>query len=47
MMRHLQVSLMIGMLSLLLTACSEEAQPYEEFNETISTPREVGEIQTH
>ena len=31
----------------LLTACSQEAQPYEEQNESIKNSSEQGYIQTH
>ncbi len=36
-----------GLLALLLTACSEEAQPYEEINASISISQDQGHIQTH
>lgn len=37
----------LGLLILILTACSQEAQPYEEVNSTISTSPEKGHIDTH
>ncbi len=37
----------ISILSLLLTACSEEAKPYEEINSSIENVQDRGHIQTH
>ena len=38
--------LIAGVFILFFTACSEEAQPYEEINSTLSV-QETGQIQTH
>ncbi len=46
-MKLLKTCIQISVLSLLLTACSEEAQPYEEINSTITKAQDQGHIQTH
>jgi len=37
----------MSLLLLALSACSQEATPYTESNETLSSPQERGYIQTH
>jgi len=46
-MKLLLFSVQMLILSQLLTACSEEATPYEEINATLSNPQDQGQIQTH
>ena len=38
---------LVTLFTILLSACSQEAQPYEEVNETIPISVEQGYIQTH
>lgn len=38
---------LLALTLLFLNGCTEEAQPYEEHNTTISTPQEKGHIDTH
>lgn len=47
MMKFVSVCVQLTILSLLLTACSEEAQPYEELNTSLSSSQEQGYIETH
>lgn len=47
MMKFFLVCVQLTILSLLLTACSEEAQPYEELNTSLSSSQKQGHIQTH
>ncbi len=35
------------LLALFITACTEEATPYEEINASLSSSQEQGHIQTH
>jgi hypothetical protein len=47
MIKLISTCIQLTILSLLLTACSEEAQPYEELNTTFSNSQDQGYIQTH
>ncbi len=46
-MKPFLVACQAALLALLMTACSEEAQPYEEVNTTLTSSQEQGHIQTH
>lgn len=47
MMKFITICVQMTVMSLLLTACSEEAQPYEELNTSLSSSQDQGYIQTH
>jgi len=46
-MRLFVAFIQVTIFSLLITACSEEAKPYEEINTSISDSQDQGYIQTH
>lgn len=47
MRNNLKIVVLLGVSLLLLSACAEEAEPYQEVNRTISAPQDKGQIDTH
>ncbi len=47
MSNNLNIVFLLGVSLILLSACAEEAEPYQDVNMTISTSQEKGKIDTH
>lgn len=47
MKKYLMTVVLLGVSLLILSACAEEAEPYQDVNRTISAPQEKGQIDTH
>jgi PBP1b-binding outer membrane lipoprotein LpoB len=47
MRKYLKTVFLLGVSLLILSACAEEAEPYQDVNRTISAPLQKGQIDTH